>query len=119
MSSLGEIFDMTIFAEDHSRNSKDAVYSYYRNSRDYSSSIIVVDLDPVEDTLSNFASVNRMMPNESPPVQQMALVMRNAVQLQNCIANFKNAYNFSSKFVLSLVDSSNGEVVCDLMTLSM
>lgn len=104
---------MTIFAEDHSRNSKDAVYSYYRYSRDYPSNVIVVDLDPVEDTLSSFASVNRMMPNESPPVQQVVLVKRNADQLQHCAANFKNTNIFSSKFILSLIDSSNGAVVCD------
>ena len=108
---------MNIFAEDHSRNSKDVVYSYYRYSRDYTSNVIVVDLDPVEDTLSSFASVNRMMPNKSPPVQQVVLVKHNAVQLQHCVVNFKNAYTFLSKFILSLIDSSNGAVVCGLITL--
>ena len=115
VSSLGEIFDLTIFAEDHSGNSKDAVYSYSRYPIVYPSNVIVVDLDPAEGTLSNFASVNRMVTNERLPVQQLALVMRNADLHQNCKVNFKNAYNFSSYFMLSLIDSSNGAVVCDLI----
>jgi len=72
----------------------------------------VVDLDPAEDILSSFASVNRMMTNQRYPIQQFALVMRNADLLQKCKENFQNTYNFSSYFVLSLIDSSNGAVVC-------
>ena len=113
VSSLGEIFSLTIFAEDHSGNSKDAVYSYYSYPVIYPSNIIVVDLDPAEGALSSFASVNRMMTNERPPVQPLALVMRNAYLLQNCEVNFKNTYSFSSYFILSLIDSSNGVVVCN------
>jgi len=105
---------LAISAEDHSGNSKDAVYSYYRYPAAYPSNIIVVDLDPVADALSSFASVNRMMSNESPIVQEFSLVMRNTDQLQNCIVNFKNTYNFSSSLILSLIDSTNGEVVCKL-----
>ena len=112
VSSLGEIFDLTIFAEDHNGNSKDAVYSYSRYPIIYPSNVIVVDLDPAEDILSSFASVNRMMTNQRYPIQQFALVMRNADLLQKCKENFQNTYNFSSYFVLSLIDSSNGAVVC-------
>lgn len=115
VSSLGEIFSLTIFAEDHSGNSKDAVYSYSSYPLIYPSNVIVVDLDPAEGALSSFASVNRMMTNERPPVQPLALVMHNAYLLQNCEVNFKNTYNFSSNFILSLIDSSNGAVVCNLI----
>lgn len=112
MSSLGEIFNVAISAEDHSGNSKDAVYSYYRYpSVAYPSNVIVADLDPVKDTLSSFASVNRIT-NGSPTVQQFSLVMRNADHLcTNCLVNFNNNYNFSSSLLLSLTDSTNGEMV--------
>ena len=112
MSSLGEIFRLTILAEDHSGHSKDTVYSYSTYPiLAYPSNVIVVDLDPIEDSLSNFASVNRMMTNKPPHMQQLALVMHNDDQIENCKINFKNTYNFSSYFMLNLIDSSNGAVV--------
>ena len=103
--SLGEVFVLTIFAEDENKNLKDAVYSYRRNPTSNPSNIIVVDLQP-EDAVLSFAPVSKIT------TQNVSLVMHNSDQLKNCTFNYDNSYNFSSNFNLNLIDSSTGQVVC-------
>ena len=113
--SLGEIFDLAIKAIDENEHSKDAVYSYPspRNLATSPLSIIVVDLDPDEDLLPSFASVNRAAMQNSPfTMQKVALVMNFAEQLKNnCLINHKNSLTFNRNFILSLIDSTDVQVV--------
>ena len=93
------------------------MYSYqsHRDSTAYPLSVIVVDLNPDEDVLPTFASVNRAtMYNSSYTVQKIALVMYFAEQLESyCTVNHKNFLNFHHNFSLNLIDSSDGRVVCN------
>ena len=103
--SLGEVFVLTIFAEDENKNLKDAVYSYRRNPTSNPSNIIAVDLQS-EDAVLSFAPVSKIT------TQNVSLVMHNSDQFKHCIFNYDNSYNFSSNFNLNLIDSSTGQVVC-------
>ena len=109
MVSLGEIFALSIFAEDGNRNLKNAVYSYNRNPTSNPSSVIVVDLEPEHAVLS-FASV------VETTMQNVSLVMYNTDQLEHCTFNYNNSYYFTSQFNLNLIDSSKGQVVCNFNT---
>ena len=115
--SLGEIFDLAINVIDEIGNSKDAVYSYQspRDLTAYPLSVIVVDLNPDEDALPTFASVNRATMYSSPyTMQKVALVMHFAEELQSfCTVNYQNFLNFHLNFSLNLIDSSDGRVVCN------
>ena len=106
MVSLGEIFVLTIFAEDANRNLKNAIYSYNRNPTSNPSSIIDVDLEP-QHTVLSFAFVTETT------MQNASLVMYNTDQLQRCIFNYDNSYYFTSQFNLNLIDSFKGQVVCN------
>jgi len=75
---------------------------------------IVVDLNTNEDSIPSFASVNKVtMQNNAPhTVQKIALVMQYAEQLKNsCTINYQNFQYFNLNFSLSLIDSSDGQVV--------
>ena len=113
--SLGEIFDLAIKAIDENGNFKDAVYSFLSptNLATRPLSIIVVDLNPDEDLLPSFASINRATMQNSPyTMQKVTLVMNLAEQIKtDCAINYKNFLNFNFNFSLSLIDSSDGQVV--------
>ena len=99
---------MFLFAKDQNNLFQDAVYSYHKNPTASPSDIIEVDLSSVKDITSSFAAVN-----SNGTLQRTALIMRNSNQLQNiCSVNQKTYQNFLSSFVLHLIDSSNGQVVC-------
>ena len=73
---------------------------------------IVIDLDPDEDTLSNFASVNRATEqNPAFTVQKTLLVAHSTEKMNNCLINFNNSQSFNYSFNLNLIDSSDGQVV--------
>ena len=75
----------------------------------------MVDLNPDDDTLPSFASVNRaaMQNAANFTIQKVTLVMHFAEQIKNsCVVNFNNFQNFNSSFNLNLIDSSDGQVVC-------
>ena len=115
--SLGEVFNLAINAIDEIGNTKDAVYSYIslKNLTTHSLSVIVVDLNPDEGTLPTFASVLRATMQKSPyTVQSVRLVMRYTEEFRNnCIVNHQNLLNLYHKFSLNLIDSSDGQVVCN------
>ena len=114
-ASLGEIFDLTIYAEDENGNSQDAVYSYYspNNLAANPSNVIFVNLyHNNEDSVLRFASVNKATAT-SQPGQKISLVLHNAEQLKSsCITNYDNSHNFNFNFSLNLIDSSDGQLVC-------
>ena len=75
---------------------------------------IVVNLHPDEDPLSSFASVNKatMQSNAPYTVQKVTLVNHHAEQLKNsCVINYQNSQSLNLNFSLSLIDSSDGQVV--------
>ena len=115
--SLGEVFNLAINAIDEIGNTKDAVYSYIslKNLTTHSLSVIVVDLNPDEGTLPTFSSVLRATMQKSPyTVQSVRLVMRYTEEFRNnCIVNHQNLLNLYHKFSLNLIDSSDGQVVCN------
>ena len=115
--SPGEVFDLTIYAEDENGNSKDAVYSYYspNNLAANPSSTIFVDLDPNRtDSVLRFASVNKATAM-SYTVQRTSLVLRDSEQLENtCKVNYRDSQVFSMSFSLNLIDSSDGQLVCKI-----
>ena len=115
--SLGEVFNLAINAIDEIGNTKDAVYSYIslKNLTTHSLSVIVVDLNPDEGTLPTFTSVNRARMQKSPyTIQNVRLVMRYTEEFKNnCTVNHQNLLNLHHKFSLNLIDSSDGQVVCN------
>ena len=76
----------------------------------------MVDLNPDEDTLPNFASVNRaaMQNAANFTMQKVTLVMMDFTEQikNNCVINFNNFQSFNFSFNLNLIDSSDGQVVC-------
>ena len=107
MVSLGEIFTLRLYSEDQDGNLQDAVYSYYRNPIAQPSNVLVVDVDPHEEIASDFAAVNNVT------LQNTSLVMNNGeLQMNNCAINQRSSFSFPSSFMLNLIDSSNGQVVC-------
>ena len=113
--SLGEVFDLIIYAKDENGNPKDAVYSYYnpKNLETNPLGIVFVDLDHAEDAFPSFASVDKATIT-THTVQKASLVLHNAEQLNRlCIINYQNSQYFIYSFTLSLIDSSNGQVVCN------
>ena len=74
---------------------------------------IVVDLD-IDEDLPSFASVNKatIQNNTSHTVQKVTLVKHYAEQLKNsCVINYQNSQYLNLDFSLSLIDSSDGQVV--------
>ena len=96
-----------MFAEDGNKNLKNVIYSYNRNTSSNPPSNIVINLEPEHAVLS-FASVSKVT------MQKTSLVLHNANQQQNCIFNYNNSHVFPSKFELNLIDSSKGQVVCNI-----
>jgi len=108
--SLGEIFTLRLYSKDQDGNLQDAVYSYYRNPAAQPSNVLVVDLNPLEEVASNFASVNDMT------LQNTSLVLHDGEQqMNNCAINQRSSFSFPSSFTLNLIDSSNGQMVCHLV----
>ena len=111
------MFNLAIKAIDEIGNTKDAVYSYIsvRNLTTRPLSVIIVDLNPDGSTLPTFASVNRATMQNSPyTIQNIRLVMPNAKQFENnCDINHNNSLNLHRKFSLNLIDSSDGQMVCN------
>ena len=93
------------------------MYSYHssRNLTIRPLNTIAVDLNPDEDALPNFASVNRATIQSATyfTIQKVTLVMDSAEQIRNsCVVNFNNSQSFNFSFNLNLIDSSDGQVVC-------
>ena len=116
--SPGEIFDLIIYAEDENGNSKDAVYSYYTpdNLTASPSSLIYVNLDPNRNnSVPRFTSVNKAT-GMSYTVQRTSLVLRNSEQLESkCLSNNQNDQYFNLSFSFNLIDSSDGQLVCEIL----
>ena len=112
--TLGEIFNLIIYAKDENEIFKDAVYSY-QNPKYLAanpSRTIFIDLDSHTDSILGFASVNKATAT-SHTVQKISLVLHNAEQLKSdCVVNYRNSQLFNNSFSLNLIDSSDGQLVC-------
>jgi len=109
--SLGEIFDLIIYAVDQNGNIQDGVYLYYANLITSPSNVLCIHLDTDDILTTAFGAVRNVT------TQRTTLVMHNSYQLQsNCQVNYKNSFTFPIKFSLNLTDSSNGIMVCMLFT---
>ena len=108
------MFDLIIYAKDENENFKDAVYFYHtpKNLAKSPSCIVFIDLDSSTGSVLKFASVKKATAT-SRTVQRISLSLRNAQKLKSgCIENYRNSQYFNFSFSLSLIDSSDGQLVC-------
>ena len=102
----GEQFDLTLHIYDQNDNSQIGVYTYPSNTHFTKANVIEIDLTG-SGTDNRFAIVNSKY-------QRTSLVVRDSSEnfaYTHCLFRNNNTVD-KRKFVLQLIDLSNGNVVC-------